>query len=205
MSMRPRKRIKHNAMNVARRALKLSRKNALGTSPLIHHDLFIQTSYDVGGTITLLSGVAQGHTEHTRRGEELRLLSVRLRIMVLNHATNPDLYMRFILFRDLDSNNPDVASASNGVLETNQPSAMATQDNKSRFFILMDKTITLDVIKARIAFKELYLNLRNVKASFDGVDANNTKKGHLYLLGMSNQATNTPTINIRSRVYLRSI
>ncbi len=204
-TMKRRRVTTRGAYSLARRAIKISKKAAMGTSPILHHDFHMSPTLTTTGSISTLSDIGQGITEHLRIGEETRLLSVRLRIAYVNAPEDLATFTRLILFRDTVTANPDVNGVINGVLETNEITSMVRQDNKRRFVILFDKVLNVNKHNTTQIYRTFYLNLRNVKATYDGPANTDTKRGHLYLLFLCNRNTTPAEIDVRSRVYMRSV
>lgn len=203
-----RKRKAQSTREIATKALSMAKTSA---GPMGHHDVSISEAVDNTGVIVDLSNVAQGITEHTRRGEETRLLSSRLNLSINESvdSTIPTI-IRIILFRNMLKESATVGGATTSVLESASTYSLTRQDNKASIIVLWDKLFTINkdistgVLKS-IAKNNIYVNLRNVKARYDGPNASDDTTGHLFLLLLSNQGTNTPTVNGRHRCYFRSV
>lgn len=194
---------KPSAKKVAYKALALAKQNM----PVIkHHDVVISTSPSSSGSITILSSVQEGTTEHQRSSEETRLLSVR--ISAYCSATSDAEYstqLRFILFRDVRIGIPTVGGNNNAVLEAANTYSHVRQDNKRRYIILLDRRsqIQFGHSNENYLWKD-YINLKKVKASYNGVGSADTTEGHLYMLIICNDPVNEPVLRISSRVYFTS-
>lgn len=197
---------KQSTRALANKALSLAK---MGQNPLKHHGVNSTTTVTTTGVITRLSSVAVGTTEATREGDETRLVSSRLRYLFSKDASSDITVIRIILFRDMRGvDEPNLQGTTNSVLSTGGYTySQVKQDNKTRFIILKDTSIVLDSAQAIGKIGEIYLNLRNVKATYkgDGADLADIKKGHLYVLMVSNEATNSPVVRWTNRLYFRSV
>lgn len=177
------------------------------SGPIVHTDNSLSTSVSSTGSTGILSDIAEGTSEHERRGEELRLLSVRFRTYTLQNTSADQTVFRFMLFRSMNDEQGSVPGVTD-VLESAHPNALLNQDRKNQYIVLYDRKQTFSgAASGAGSVKSFngYINLRNVKCSYDGNLASDYCKGHLYYLVVSNEATNTPTFSARIRVYMRSV
>ncbi len=190
---------KRTTRAIAKKALFLAKKPTF----IIHTDRNVTGDASTAGVIQILSSVAQGLTEHTRRGEETLLLSARFRYWITSHASSTNSIVRIIVFRDLEKQTAATVSGDvNSVLESANITSPIRQDNKSRFIILKDFYVGVTLASQRQKHGHFYLPLRKVKARYDGVADTDNTSGHLYILMLSNESTNHPNTEIRARVYM---
>lgn len=146
--------------------------------------------------IALLTGVAQGQTDATRNGNQVRAKSLLLRGQVEKNASATYTYVRFILFQDTSSDG--AAPSASDLLDTAVGAIVNCPLNKDfgkRFRVLRDKTIILNSARPSHSFKH-FVKLGHV-VEYQGTDATqaSTSTGHVYLMLVSNEATNTPSVN----------
>jgi hypothetical protein len=165
-------------------------------------------SYTVSttGSMTPISEIAQGLTSTTRVGDSLRIqhIEVRGRVQVNTSATNS--LVRVMLVRDLDGYGtaPTVADVLEVNASVGAPLSPEKFAKRERFSILFDELIcvqsAISTGTAMIPFTFmtthqghiLYLGSTAAPAS-DG-------KGSVYLLAVSDEATDLPTVAFISRI-----
>ena len=167
----------------------------------------VQTSTNInttGGNI-VISEIAQGLTSQTRVGDSLKIQHIEVRGRVNVNAAAANSLMRVLIFRDLDG--AGTPPATSDVLEltgtVSAPLSPYKFRNLQRFAILYDELFELQgtvqgsagipfIYSASHAGHILYLGTTAASAS-DG-------KGTLYVLAVSDEATNTPTLAFYSRI-----
>lgn len=156
------------------------------------------------GTFYLLNGIGESVDYNGRTGRTIRIKSMQLRADAVKNssaaAVSTDI--RVILFWDMQPNGgaPSVGS----LLETGAQSALYAFRNlnfRHRYKIVMDKRVTLDIDDINISVCDFYRRC-NQKVIYgtngDTIAAINT--GSLYLLTISNETSNTPTLHFNSRI-----
>lgn len=177
---------------------------AANSGPIIHHDHSSAVYPDTSGAVAVLTNVAEGVTEHTRRGEETRLLSLRGIGYLLQHASATMTVVRHVIFRSMRDEQGTVPAVTD-LLESAHVNSQFKQDMKCHYIILSDKTYVLTSNGRQGGPVRIYINLKNVKARYDATTANDYTKGHVYHFYISTEATNTPSLNIKWRSYFRSV
>lgn len=160
------------------------------------------------GTVNVLSHMSQGSDDGERNGNSIlpKKLSVRVNVFKDSGATNTIL--RAILLRDKEYNGADPAVTD--ILDTASYNSFMKLVDSTRFFILGDKTVLMDDshrLQASIRFsikmnkpkpgKKRWEHVRYLGTGSTAADRGN---GQLILLLISDQATNTPTVDFVSRL-----
>lgn len=150
--------------------------------------------------VLLLTNCAEGDDETQRNGRSVLTRSVYVNGYVTVNASATGTVFRYVLFVDKNSNG--VAPAAAEVLTASSVTSTLNQDNAgSRFTIIADKHITLYPAQKPIVniscFRKVYHHTK-----WDGTTAVQADcvSGHIYLLMVSNEATNTPTPVLETRV-----
>jgi len=150
------------------------------------------------GSLSPLSSLAQG-TDYTNRiGDSIKLQHIRFAYRVNFNTSATSTFFRVIIFRDLDGYGtwPLVT----GLLQSASELANRNFLNRERFSILYDDCFPLnsvnpshtDVIDMPHEGHCKYLNTDTSESSFG--------KGSVYVVFISNEATNTPAVTWRSSI-----
>jgi len=150
-----------------------------------------------------ISRIAQGSNYTDRVGNSIKLQHIEVRGRIFKNALASFSVMRVLLVRDLDGYGtvPNVSDIMGTVGSTVAPLTQYDFLNRKRFSYLYDELLTLSstgdssaVFEIQIPHEGhiLYLGTTAAAAS-DG-------KGSLYLLFISDEATNTPTFAFSSRI-----
>lgn len=166
------------------------------------------TTISTTGTVFPVSEIAQGLTSTTRVGDSIRLQHFELRGRCTISATANTSLLRLLVVRDLDGYG--TAPTVTDILETATPAVSAPLapyrfNKRQRFSILFDELFGLVGSAAYDGNSEevfsfmtshqghiLYLGATAAAAS-DG-------KGSVYVVAVSDEGTNTPSIAFTSRI-----
>ncbi len=177
----------------------------------------ISTSAPVAGTsvLQLLSGVAQGDTNLLRDGEIIEMQSVQVRGKVrLNAAAAASLLprvFRIILFQarhNIEGVIPTVAE----VLSADSAIALKQIDNRGEFKVLWSilashPTPAISTQATDFVVDKYYKFKKPIRATYDGTDAliASMEKNHLFLIMMTESATNLPLFNFNVRIVFKDV
>ena len=149
-------------------------------------------------TVTPLTGIAQGDDYNAREGRSILLKSIQVQGNIgQNNSATATLY-RWIVFIDNDNTGSAPTAAQLGITSVNSlrdPNPV----NMKRFSILCDRLIRMDD-GSNQNFPIKWFHKLNHHAKFDGTTANDYAQGSVWLLTVSDQAINTPSITATSRV-----
>lgn len=169
-----------------------------------YSDLNASQSPDQNGAVTCLSQLAQGTTMNTRVGNSVRVQRVTVRARVaVNSAVTTFSVVRVAIIRDMEGQGS--APACSDIFETVGTSAAPRQPfdwlNRKRFALLYDTFLTVApasgcarefIFDVELAKHVLYRGTTAAAAS-DG-------EGSIYIVSLSDEATNTPTVSYSSRI-----
>nr|UOF78862.1 capsid protein [Cressdnaviricota sp.] len=162
--------------------------------------------------ITCLTNMAQGDTNITRNGNTIALKSLELRGQIFQPVVETN---RIMLVRDND-NLGGSAPTITDILESNSVAALRNKNTPKRFTVLYDKTISGTnnmIMNKKIKYYKKFKMMkdskgnptRSVKLMFDGPNAADYTRGHIFLVVMGDVATasttSTLTANARIRFY----
>lgn len=156
-------------------------------------------SVSSSGTVTLLNGCAQGDTDQTRDGNQMKMTSMSLRGYVTNHPSAANTSVRMMIL--IKKSNDGAAPVPNLVLDSLSPNSLYNRDHIHRYKVLSDKRYVLNsAARTNIQFT---LNIpMDEKVRYDGTTASvaDIDKSGLYILLISDQSTNTPIFYYNARV-----
>ena len=170
------------------------------------HDVSASTTISTTPSIVNLSNIATGDDYKTRDGNSILLQSLQWRINLYANTTDGASFVRVIVFRDNDQRGTDPTAAD--LLETTTAglsivSPLLHYVNR-RFAVLSDKVYTLsDTGSNWLRHIKKFMKMpsgTHIKYSADaGADASNWE-GALYVLFVSNNGTNLPTMDYYFRL-----
>lgn len=151
------------------------------------------------GTVSYLTDVAQGLGDEDRIGNTILLKDIIFRCEIAMNATASATSVRVILFcdKETDGTSPTVTQ----VLETASYLSPLNQDSSKRFVVLHDIGFSMSIYNNRIISDKFYKEL-NIHTRYDGSGATvaDARQNQIFLLTISNEVTNVPTINYNSRI-----
>lgn len=158
------------------------------------------TTMAVTGTITKVMTVAQGDTDSTRDGDELKIKRITIRGSV--NVNNTAVYnrTRLIIFQwkpDDTSLVPTVAMILNGTGNVTEiVEGITNHDRSNQFNILFDKTMNVNY------YGVPQFHIRKTLKKFNTIQkftaGASTGSGQIYALYAGDQVTNAPTLNLQT-------
>lgn len=191
----------HHKFSVADVAKQVHRLRGIINSELMNHDLSVSTSsYTNSGAISCCTLISQG-VDSGRVGLSILAKSFELRLRATIHASATFTTLRLIVFTDnmQQGTLPTVTE----VLESASMLAQYEADNNlGRFGKLYDGIINLDSSSKQGDYLNVTIPLGNKHIKFNGTGATQADQGKqsIYVLGISNEATNAPSVDWVSRV-----
>jgi len=166
-----------------------------------HVDQTANLTPDTSGTVTLLSGIAQGDGNTTRDGTSVKLKGGDLRFRAASHTSAAATWLRLLLVVDTrnDGVNPTLSDIISATI-TGQPNL---DSSPNRFVILHDEVLSLVTAANRIAHRNIPLYaLLDMHLMFNGTGATvaSCSGPALFAVLLSSEATNTPSVTFDSRL-----
>lgn len=153
------------------------------------------------GQITNLSAIAEGDDVSQRKGNSILARSLYLQADVVGNAVNTTNMLRCIIFQDQENTGTDPTVAD--ILQFTG-SALAVEsplniDHIARYKILLDKKFVFTTTgHMRTNFKK-YLNL-HTHIKYTGTASTDIYRGQIYILWISDVATNDPSVTWNARL-----
>lgn len=167
-------------------------------SELLHYDESNNNTPNssTGSVFSLVRGMAQGDTNNTFTGNSILLKKINLKGTVTINASATTSRVRFMVL--VDKRPQSAVPAVTDILSSaNVTSFMNIDDQLLRFKVLKSRTFAIDANTLReIPFAYNFDMNRHIK--FD--DTQTPVSGDLVVLLLSDEATNTPTVNMQSRI-----
>ena len=147
--------------------------------------------------------MAQGNTEITRVGNSVLAASFFIRGRVNIHAGATNTHVRLMIVRDKsqDGTDPTIAELSEDSTNIDSPLNM---DNSHRFDMIRDRIYRLDSQGPIERSFKIYVPMmkgRKRHIKYTGGATTDTGENNLYVLAISDEATNAPTDRDWETVY----
>nr|UOF81906.1 capsid protein [Cressdnaviricota sp.]UOF82584.1 capsid protein [Cressdnaviricota sp.] len=189
-------------MDVAMSALKGVRYlKTLVNSEMYKYDKTSNILPDSTGATIALSDIAQGDGDNQRTGLSIFSNSLYFRLKGTIHVSATATQIRILLVRD----NQQIGDTSPSISDVLEGIGMETPLNNTtvgRFTILRDWVINLNSQGTQNFFRQAYIPCyKHIR--YNGTASTDVQKNGLYLLHMSNEVTNTPSLYYYSRLNYR--
>lgn len=152
------------------------------------------------GSLNLV-GIGQGDDENQRQGNSILARYLHLRFDITIHASATNTFLRMVLVCDKQQT-ADTSPTFSDIFDTSTVSAVIGPLNKNtvgRYSIMFDRVFKLDNQAHPNIFKKMYFKLyRHVR--YNGTATTDVQKNGMWLFYVSNEATNTPTLTLQSRI-----
>lgn len=170
----------------------------LVNSEMLHRTNSGSTTTPNTGTMTLLNGLAQGDTDTGRTGNSVLMRNVLIRAVFTQNPTAISTQYRVMVVLDTQQIS-DTTPAVTDILESANPLSTLKTGNAGRFKILKSWMFTTDDDKGQTRIINYYKDMR-MHTRYNGTADTDIQKNGLYLLTISNQATNVPTFDFYWKV-----
>ena len=170
-------------------------------SELKRYDVAGQLNPSNAGSIFILNDIAAGDDVNNRTGNSIlaKYLTFNYTVSALAAATTTNLRILIVVDTENIGANPTISQILQNTLITGSLTAPINSDNTARFTVLMDRhhsfTNTGQLTIQRKNYKKLDFHIR-----FTGTLSSNFQKNSIYVLAVSDQTTNTPTLDYNSRI-----
>lgn len=194
---------KYSAVQLARKAFRGVRYlKGLVNSEMLHLDTNFSAASVLGsGAVSHLTAIAQGDTSAGRTGNSLLLRSLSYRFKLeINSSVTSNTTVTMIIFQDTQQVGDTSPAATDVLAQANTYSLLSTL-TAGRFKILKRKSYLLTPASGgrpaieQKGFMKLYSHVR-----YNGTASTDIQKNGLYVLFISSESTNTPTVNGTFRI-----
>lgn len=166
-------------------------------------DTYATSNPTTGGTFLLLNGITRGTDYNNRDGRSIRIKSYASNMRFIANASASHTTVRVIVFVDKQ---PNAGLPSTGSLLDNSFGAPLTEqfralDYRRRYTVLQDYRVTINPDYPEKSVRK-YRKL-DMKTIFDNTDSgtiSDITTNSLYMLIVSDEAVNTPTVIVNSRL-----
>lgn len=165
----------------------------------------VSTNISTTGGAIVISEIAQGVTSQTRIGDSVKIQHIEVRGRVNVNPVAANSLVRVLVFRDLDGSG--VPPATSDVLEltgaVSAPLSPYKYRNLQRFSVLYDEIFELQgTVQGTAGIPFIYSSAHSGHILYLGTTAASASdgKGTLYVLAVSDEATNTPSLAFYSRI-----
>lgn len=191
---------KYNAMQLAAKAARgVWYLKGLVNSEMKHYITANSGTVNNTGTIVNLCAISQGDSDvGNREGNSIFVRSVFSRIQCVQHASATNTQFRIIFFIDMQQVADTAPSVSNILNSTSCLSSLST-GSAGRYKILKDYCFSTNTASGTTRDIKYFTNLRH-HVRFNGSADTDIQKGCLYMLFLSDQATNTPTLYWNTKI-----
>lgn len=161
-------------------------------------DTAISTTVSSTGAITHVSAIGQGDGLTQRTGNSVLCSYVAYKVRYAKHASATSSVVRCMILRD-NQQVADTAPAVGDILDTGNVVAFYSAINAGRFQILSDRVHVMDAGCGIGVYASESITL-NKHIRFNGSATTDIQKGGLYILLISNEATNVADVGMTVRI-----
>lgn len=164
-----------------------------------YHSVTISQNPDNStGAVTYLSGLTQGDTASNRDGNKVRVRSIQYhgRISINPSATQTNV--RVLLCRLKDTNGTDASITD--LFETPSVYEFYKTNEIFNYKVLKDKTFTVNSDKPNVVFRWFIKQNSHLQYSGNSNAVTDQQRNGYFLISISDQMTNTPTVGGRTRM-----
>lgn len=190
--------IRYSVSDIASMAYKgVNYLKGLVNSEVYKFDTDTSSSPSTAGTITHLSAIAQGDAENSRSGNSIYLRSVLVNGVMQIHASATSTTYRIMIVSDSQQVG-DTSPAISDILNSVGVTSALNRGTVGRFSVLYDKMFNINTAATPTRCHKIFLPmLRHVR--FNGAATTDIQRNGIYLVLISNEATNTPSFAYFSR------
>lgn len=160
-------------------------------------DQQVNTTISNTPNITHITAIAVGDAEGSRTGNSVLLKYLYLKHYYTINTSANFTRLRVVVVRDKQQI-ADTAPAYTDVYETTSTISLLNKNTVGRFDILYDRLVNMDAQRPSASWDK-YIRL-NSHVRYNGTANTDQQKGAIYLMVVSDQAVNTPTAVIQTRL-----
>ena len=150
------------------------------------------------GSIVLLSSFAQGLDISDRSGNSMKAHSLACRWTVKQSTAATQTSVRLVIFIDKQQIQ-DTDPAVTDVLQSAAVTSGLNLGFLGRFHILYDRVISFSDSGSEVLNLKYFKRFKNQHLRWNGANASDKQKNHVYFMFISDEPTNTPSIEYNCR------
>lgn len=163
-----------------------------------YNDVTVSSNPSSSGALSTLAGVGQGDTASDREGISVKWTSIHMQCSLIMHNSATHTIVRMMILIDKQPNG-SLASITD-VLESADINSFNNKNNAYRFKTLMNRKYTLNSEYPEKSAKfnrklSLHTRYTGSASSVSAINSNN-----IIFLIVSDEATNTPSVNLEFRL-----
>jgi len=155
------------------------------------------TSISSTGSVTNLVDIGQNDTASGRTGNSIFMRQVHAKGCLTIHPSATTTFVRCMWVID-NQQASDTAPSITSILQNSTVESFLSANNLGRFTVLADRVYQLSQDKPMAFIK--YSRIMRHHIRYNGTSSNDIQKGGLYLVLVSNEPTNTPTLSMVNRL-----
>lgn len=160
-------------------------------------DTSIATTSGTTPAVVQLNAIAVGDAEGSRTGNSILQKYVYMKVTTKLNVSSNYSRLRLVLVQDKQQVG-DTSPSYTDVYESASPMALINKLTVGRYSILYDRTFNLDANNAQL-LQDKYIPINN-HARYNGTASTDIQKNGLYLMYISDDNTNQPTISVNARL-----
>jgi hypothetical protein len=169
-----------------------------------HIDATVAAAVSTTPSITALCVLAQGDTNITRDGNSIKCTGFDFRFFWSINASATNSLARLVIF--IDTRNVGAAPTATDVFASSTIALPNVDSQPNRFVILFDSTVSLVLAASSRQFVSSAMSLaalRGVHFTFNGNAGTvaDLRGACLFAYVLSNEATNTPSVDLQCRTW----
>lgn len=155
------------------------------------------TVANASGYSAILNALSQGSAEDERAGEKVVSKDLIFQYSAKINASATNTLLTFFIAYD---KKPEVGSvAYTDVMASANPISLINKDNSDRFVLLKKITLNLNSNGRQSAIGKIYIPLTRIHCSWNSSTSTDFEQGRIFMMAISDEATNQPTLGFTSR------
>lgn len=184
---------KYNAMQLAHKAYKgVWYLKGLVNSEMFHIINSASPTVSNTGSISSLTNIGQGDVISNRTGNSVLVRNLLIRLSLEQHASATFTFYRVMLVVDtqqIGDTSPTIAD----ILESSSTLSSLNTNEPGRFVVLKNWFLSTDTGRGLTQYLEWYSDNLMLHVKYNGTASSDIQRNGIYLVLLSDQATNTPT------------
>jgi hypothetical protein len=197
---------KYSTLQLARKAFAgVKYIRGLVNSEMFHVDTDISLTPTGSGSIINLTSLSQGDTSALRTGNSIYIRNLVFRgRAAINSSVTGNTRIRWMLIQDKQQVSDTTPSVSD-IMSTTGPESLLNLSNSGRFSILKSSEFVLYPSGTNTQSVRLidYYRKMSLHVRYNGTASTDIQRNGLYLVFISSETTNTPTISGTVRIGYR--
>lgn len=150
--------------------------------------------------IACMSDIQTGDANYARTGTSILAKHMVVRGYITMSASATATLVRILIVKDLTNHNA-APSAGDILNDTSHPiTSPLTEDNTDRFWVMYDKIYSLGSASRQVINFKKYIPINDHLKFVSGTGTGKYETNSIWILVVSNEATNSPAVQIENRL-----